>query len=102
MIALALKTPDIKTRMLIVALLPALLISLAFSLFVLNQRHNIAEAALLDRGALLTRQLAPAAEYGVFSGNHQELQRLAEAVARETDPESVVFSPKINDNLLIF
>ncbi len=75
--------------MLIVALLPVLLISLAFSLFVLNQRHNIAETALLDRGALLTRQLAPAAEYGVFSGNHQELQRLAEAVARETDVTAV-------------
>lgn len=75
--------------MLIVALIPALLISLAFSFFVLNQRHNIAEAALLDRGALLTRQLAPAAEYGAFSGNRQELLRLAESVAREADVTAV-------------
>lgn len=45
-----LKTPDIKTRMLFVALAPVLIVCLAFSLFVINQRFSAAEAALAERG----------------------------------------------------
>ncbi len=75
--------------MLFVALAPVLIVCLAFSLFVINQRFSAAEAALAERGAALVRQLAPAAEYGSFSGNLGELKRLAEAAAREADVHAV-------------
>ncbi len=72
--------------------MPALIISVALSLYFIVLRYNEADAVLLGRGAALTRQLAPAAEYGAFSGNLDELQRLAAAVAREADVTSVTFN----------
>lgn len=74
-----------------VALTPALIICLSLSLYFILLRYNEAEVALLERGTALARQLAPAAEYGVFSGNLNELQRLAEAVAREPDVTAISF-----------
>ena len=72
--------------------MPALIICVALSLYFIALRYNEADAVLLGRGAALSRQLAPAAEYGAFSGNLDELQRLAEAAAREADVTAVTFT----------
>jgi len=86
-----LKNPDIKRRVLFVALVPALIICIALSSYLLIQRLNEADTGLQRRGLSLVRQLAPAAEYGAFSANVPELQRLATAVLREADVTAVVF-----------
>jgi signal transduction histidine kinase len=73
----------------LVALLPAAAIALALTGYFLLVRYVDLEAALASRGSALTRQLAPAAEYGIFSGNREELRRLADALAREPDITSI-------------
>ncbi|WIM05304.1 MAG: ATP-binding protein [Candidatus Nitricoxidivorans perseverans] len=79
----------IKQRVVFLALAPAVTIALALTPYFLFLRYDDVDTALLSRGAALTRQLAPAAEYGAFSGNRAELQRLLNAVASEEDVAAV-------------
>lgn len=72
------------------ALMPAAAIALALAVYFLALRYADAEAALANRGSALTRQFAPAAEYGAFSGNRDELNRLADALVHEPDVTAVV------------
>ena len=85
------KKLDIQRRMLIVALMPAAIICAALSAYFILLRYNAADTMLNERGSLLARQLAPAAEYGVFSGNLPELRRLGEAATRESDVSAISF-----------
>ena len=43
------------------------------------------DEGLRERGVAIARQLAPAAEFGVFSGNREILQQLVDAAGREAD-----------------
>lgn len=73
------------------AFVPAALIGLTLALYLIVLRYHDADIVLAERGALLARQLASAAEYGAFSGNAAELRRLAESVRHEADVTAVVF-----------
>jgi signal transduction histidine kinase len=86
-----LKTLDISRRVLFVALVPAAIIGLTLALYLIALRYNDADITLMGRGAALARQLAPAAEYGAFSGNIAELRRLAGSVRNEADVTAVAF-----------
>lgn len=84
----------IKTRVLFLALAPAVTIALLLGLYFTQVRFVDLERSLNERGLAIARQLAPAAEYGVFSGNREVLNSLAAAVAREAD----VITVAIRDN----
>jgi signal transduction histidine kinase len=75
----------IQQRAVFLALAPAATIAIALTAYFLIVRYADVEQALQNRGQALVRQLAPAAEYGAFSGNRAELSRLAQAAAREPD-----------------
>jgi signal transduction histidine kinase/CheY-like chemotaxis protein len=77
------KRPDITIRMLRVAMVPALTIALVLTFYFSRQRLEDLELSLKERGAAFARQLALAAEFGVYSGNRDELQRLVAAVSSE-------------------
>ena len=79
----------IKERAIFLALVPALVIAVALTGYFVVLRYADVEAALISRGLALVRQLAPAAEYGAFSGNRSELTRLALATVREPDVSAV-------------
>ena len=80
----------IKRRVMILALVPATLIAamLAFS-FIQSGIRDL-DLSLRERGQAIARQLAPASEYGVFSGNREILQALAQSTMREADVKAVV------------
>jgi two-component system sensor histidine kinase BarA len=82
----------IKNKVLFLALLPAAAIAfLLATYFIAAQIHDL-EESLTERGYIIVRQLGPAAEYGVFSGNAEILTALANVVLREADVRSVVIS----------
>ncbi len=89
----------IKTRVLLVALLPGALIALALAFFFVHDRFADLEAALHQRGRALARQLAPAAEYAMFSGNREALAALAQSVAWEPDLKAIRFLGKYGELL---
>lgn len=83
------KSWGIRERVIFVALAPAAFIALALAVYFLFLRYVDAEKALVERSQALIGLIAPAAEYGVFSGNREELQRLAARLARSPDLHAV-------------
>jgi signal transduction histidine kinase len=83
------KSWGIQRRAIFLALAPTVAIAVALTAYFLVVRYGDVEEALQNRGQALVRQLAPAAEYGAFSGNRNELLRLAQAAAREPDVVAV-------------
>ncbi|MFN2308759.1 MAG: response regulator [Gammaproteobacteria bacterium] len=79
------KDHGIHSRILLVTLLPTIVIALVLGAYFINTRLQDLDGALSERGGAIANQLAPASEYGVFSGNHEILQMLAEAALHEDD-----------------
>jgi PAS domain S-box-containing protein len=70
-------------------LAPVVVTALALTLYFTLLRYNDVEAGLRQRGISMASQLAPAAQYGLFSGNITELNRLIQAVAKEPDVAAI-------------
>ena len=79
------KTPDIRQRMLLAALLPVSLLSVLLSVVFLMARFDDITETYQLRTRSVARQLALASEFGLFAGNQQQLQTLALGALREPD-----------------
>lgn len=84
----------IKTRVLFLTLVPTIAISLFLSAYFTSTRLQDLETGLRDRGYAIALQLAPASEYGVFSGNNLTLQHLANEALSEPEVLSVTIYNK--------
>ena len=76
---------DLPGRLLGLAMAPVLLLAIAWGSYVVHERRVDLESRLSERSQLLARQLASAADYGIFSGNQAALDALVGAVARESE-----------------
>lgn len=85
------KVLDIRSRMLLVALLPVTLISLLLAGVFLLARFDDMQQAYQRNTLMVARQLAAASEFGLFSANQAQLQTVARAVLREPDVRAVTF-----------
>ncbi|MEN6587224.1 MAG: EAL domain-containing protein [Sulfuricella sp.] len=83
------KSWGIKKRVLFLALMPAAVIAFLLALHFITSGIQSLEDSLRERGLAIARQLAPASEYGVFSGNHDILQLLADSAMKEADVTAV-------------
>jgi diguanylate cyclase (GGDEF)-like protein len=79
----------IQLRVLWLALLPAMLISIALLAYQTVTKLSDLESSLAERGAAMVRQLAPAVEYGVVSGNDEILMPLIRTAGQEPDVKGV-------------
>ena len=79
-------------RILLLALAPVWIITVLLTLLVVVGGTNEIDGALKLRGTVIVRQLAPASEYGAFSGNRDVLQALTQAVMREDDAKAVMIT----------
>lgn len=70
-------------RVLFAAVVPAALIAVVLAWFFTYARFGDLDRQLHERGFSIARQLAPASEYGVFSGNRDFLRQLAESATTE-------------------
>lgn len=66
-------------------LLPLLVLTVFLEFFLLQGRFSDLDQALLERGKLISRQLASSSEYGVFSNNQAFLKSIAHGVLHEPD-----------------
>ena len=74
---------DLRGQLLALAMLPVLVFAIVWGSYVIRQRANDLQAQLHQRAQLLARQMAVAADYGIFSRNLATLQTLTLAVSRE-------------------
>lgn len=88
----ALRSWGIKGRVLFLALVPALIIAAGLTIYDITTRLRDIEKTLHDRGLAITRQLAPASEFGVFSGNYSILSNLARSTLQEADVTAVAIT----------
>ena len=91
------KNLGIKTRVIFLGTIPALLFAMILAGYAISNVFGVLNQSLSDRGRIIAAELAPAAEYGVISGNKQILQRLAQqALLSEQDLRTVLILDKDN------
>lgn len=79
------KRLDIRSRMLLAALLPVAMVSLLLAVVFLLARFDDMQESYQQRIRSVARQLALASEYGLFSANQTQLQTVVRGALR--DPE---------------
>jgi methyl-accepting chemotaxis protein len=85
------KNLGIKSRVIFLGTIPALLFAIILVGYAITNIFDVLDQSLEDRGKVIASQLAPAAEYGVISGNSQVLQRLVQqALSNEQDLRTVM------------
>lgn len=82
----------ITKRVMFLALTPAAVIALLLAVSFGFSGVAGLDRSLRERGLVMARQLAPACEFGVFSGNRSILQRLADATLNEADVRAVTIT----------
>jgi diguanylate cyclase (GGDEF)-like protein len=85
------KNLGIKSRVIFLGTIPALLFAMILAGYAISNVFDVLNKSLHDRGVIISTQLAPAAEYGVISGNKQILQGLVQkALTNEQDLRTVL------------
>lgn len=96
------KNLGIKTRVLFLATIPAMIIAVLLTSYSITNSLNALDDALHERGRIIATQLAPAGEYGVISGNQTMLQPLVQqAMTQEDDIRSVLITDNMGHTLAV-
>jgi len=83
----------IRGRVIVLAIVPVAITGMLLLFQLVSGKIADLDDALRARAAAIARQLAPAAEYGVASGNHEVLRTLLDKAAVEADIRGIaVFS----------
>ncbi|MFW5432760.1 MAG: EAL domain-containing protein [Methylophilaceae bacterium] len=86
----------IKARVILLGTLPGVFFALILAGYAISTAFDNLNYSLYERGRIIATQLAPAAEYGVISGNGQRLQKLVQQVlTNEQELRSVVITDKV-------
>lgn len=83
------KRGGIQRQLLVAGVIPAVVVTIIVSTWLVTMRVSDLREHQRRLGQVVASQLAPAAEYGVFSGNTQVLRRLADAALIEADLRAV-------------
>lgn len=79
----------IQSRIMYMALVPGIIVSLTLGLFFIVDRKRDLDDLLNQRALAMAKQLAPTCEYGVMTGNSGILQNIANNMLEERDVRSV-------------
>ncbi|MCK7544442.1 ATP-binding protein [Marinobacter bryozoorum] len=90
----------IRKKVLLVTLVPTLITTVLLGLFFTWSWVQNINQLLDDRGDSLSRQLAAAAEYGMFTANRSLLSSLSNALLEEQDVRSITFYNARQERLL--
>ena len=89
------KNLGIKSRVILLGTIPGLVFAIILASYAVSHIFGVLNQSLQDRGRIIASQLAPAAEYGVISGNTQVLQKLVQQVL---SAENEVITVMVVDN----
>jgi diguanylate cyclase (GGDEF)-like protein len=93
---------NIRNRVLILAIVPALLIAIFLTVYSTRQSLRELDEGLHGRGRVIATNLAAASEYGVISGNSMVLQNLVQqSMSQETDIQAVLVTDNFGHTLAV-
>ncbi len=81
--------------------LPFWIILVVLEMFYTYERFNELDRGLIDRGAMVARQLAGSSEYGVYANNREFLSENAKKMLQEADVRSVLVLDATSQTLLM-
>lgn len=81
-------------------LIPLLIMAAGLETFFLHDRSSGLDHDLLERGKLISRQLASSSEYGVFSNNQPFLRNIAQGVLQQPDVRGVIILNAASESLI--
>ena len=81
-------------------LIPLLIMAIGLEAYFLHSRSADLDRDLIERGKLITHQLASSSEYGVFSNNRPFLQNLAQGVLQEPDVRGIIILNAASESLM--
>ena len=90
----------INKRIMVLVLLPTLLITIALASYFSINRYAYIEEAMHLKGQLLANNLAPACEYGIFSGNTEMLDKLITSTLKESDIVNITITDYSHNALI--
>ncbi|RDH84437.1 MAG: hypothetical protein DIZ80_02870 [endosymbiont of Galathealinum brachiosum] len=90
----------INKRVMFLALLPTLLITVSLASYFSFNRYAYIEESLHIKGQLIADNLSPASEYGVFAGNLEILENLINNTLQESDVTNITISNRYNEVLI--
>jgi len=91
---------SINKRALFLALLPTLVITLTLTAYYNINRITYLEDSLYEKGQLIADKLAPACEYGVFSGDQEVLTSLINKTLTDKNISKITISNAYNEVIL--
>ena len=94
------KNWGINKRVMFLALLPTLLIAFSLAIYFGFNRYSYIEDSLHIKGQLIADNLAPACEYGVFSGNLEILENLITNTLNGSDVVNITVSNRYDETLI--
>ena len=77
------KRLGISRQIILVAILPALIVSAILSVHFVSNQFDYITRSLNSHGKLIAKQIAPAAEYAIYSGNIDLIKPLVENVLKD-------------------
>ncbi len=94
------KNLGIQSRVILLGTMPAVFFAIILAGYAVSKVFVNLNQSLYDRGRIIATQLAPAAEYGVISGNKDSLQKLAlKVLTNELDVRTVMIADEFGEVL---
>ena len=99
--SVSLKRYGITSRVLSIAIIPVLIVSLILAYYVTTTRINDVRISVAERGNILARNLAISSEFGLFSGNTSLLKSITDSLVTESDVEAVAIFDNENRAIVV-
>lgn len=90
----------ISKQIIIISILPALIVSLILSIYYTWNQFNYIAKSLSDNGELIAKQLSPAAEYAVYTGNIEFIKPLVDSIIKNNHVLRIQILDQYNNTIL--
>jgi len=94
------KRPGISKQILIIAILPALVVTTILSAHYISDQFNYISESLNKNGKLIVKQLSPAAEYAIYSGNIELIAPLVDTIIQNNPVVRVQILDKDGNDIM--
>jgi len=91
---------DIRAKLLGLAIVPVILLALILGYYLIKTRIDDVNAALINKGELITKNFAPAVEFGLFTQNTELLELLSQPILQDPEVISVTIYDQNEDLVL--